>query len=375
MSGNEIDHLEKLLKNQNVQNQNDIIYETKSLQEQVLHPSKRKGDNGRFGVVGGSFEYTGAPFYCGMSILLGYSQFFLNKIRGADLSHIYCTKEAAIPIKSYSPDIIVHPQIPLKTKKLENPYEDLIPWLDRMDGFVIGPGLGRDYDESQMDAIINNIKGKFIVGDADFFWMLTQYLKANPDLKLKDVFDKQTESQNTLILTPNHLELTRIYKYMLNSELSQEDIDNQMNILEKASGVHCTGFRIESDAFLQKTKLKLLYDQIQNNPRVIFFIKGKCDMIFNSQYFSVIKGIGVNKRCGGQGDIIAGLSCLYSRQFRDKGSSALSGCLAASYLVRKTGLMLANMQGNQGYKKTMLSLTASDVMNVLPMAIHNVVGF
>lgn len=30
-------------------------------------------------------------------------------IQGADLSHVFCTREAAIVIKSYSPELIVHP--------------------------------------------------------------------------------------------------------------------------------------------------------------------------------------------------------------------------------------------------------------------------
>lgn len=29
--------------------------------------------------------------------------------QGADLSHVFCTRDAALVIKSYSPDLIVHP--------------------------------------------------------------------------------------------------------------------------------------------------------------------------------------------------------------------------------------------------------------------------
>ena len=54
---------------------------------------------GRVGIIGGSFEYTGAPFYAGMAALK----------TGADLCHIFCAEEAAIPLKSYSPELIVHP--------------------------------------------------------------------------------------------------------------------------------------------------------------------------------------------------------------------------------------------------------------------------
>ena len=41
----------------------------------------------------GSFEFTGAPYYTALSAL---------KI-GADMAHIFCSKSAANPIKTYSP--------------------------------------------------------------------------------------------------------------------------------------------------------------------------------------------------------------------------------------------------------------------------------
>ena len=67
-----------------------------------LKISQHKGQNGKVGIIGGSVEYTGAPYYAGTSSLRA----------GADLSHIFCIEEAAIPIKSYSPELIVHPYKP-----------------------------------------------------------------------------------------------------------------------------------------------------------------------------------------------------------------------------------------------------------------------
>jgi ATP-dependent NAD(P)H-hydrate dehydratase len=64
-----------------------------------LKNTSLKGDNGRIGVIGGSYEYTGAPYYAAISSL---------KV-GADIAHIFCSKSAANAIKSYSPEIIVHP--------------------------------------------------------------------------------------------------------------------------------------------------------------------------------------------------------------------------------------------------------------------------
>jgi len=74
-----------------------------------LHYNQYKGNNGRIGVLGGSQEYTGAPYFSGITFL--YS--------GADLSFIFCDKSASVAIKSYNPDIIVHPLLPLNTDNLK----------------------------------------------------------------------------------------------------------------------------------------------------------------------------------------------------------------------------------------------------------------
>lgn len=59
----------------------------------VLSAKNVKGQSGRIGVVGGSYEFTGAPFYSAISAL---------KV-GGDLGHIFCNKASATPIKTYSP--------------------------------------------------------------------------------------------------------------------------------------------------------------------------------------------------------------------------------------------------------------------------------
>lgn len=64
-----------------------------------LSANNVKGESGRIGVVGGSYDFTGAPFYSAISAL---------KV-GGDLGHIFCNKASSTPIKTYSPEIIVHP--------------------------------------------------------------------------------------------------------------------------------------------------------------------------------------------------------------------------------------------------------------------------
>lgn len=108
--------------------------------------------SGKIAVIGGCREYTGAPYFSAISALkivsarpllflilrfffLGFvtskcivSQrklfvisitlmirqfewtcFYFYLPQGADLSHVFCTKDAAPVIKSYSPELIVHP--------------------------------------------------------------------------------------------------------------------------------------------------------------------------------------------------------------------------------------------------------------------------
>lgn len=82
-----------------------------------LTDTKHKGQYGRIGVVGGSAEYTGAPYFTGISALK----------TGADLVHVFCMREAAVVIKSYSPDLIVHPLL-----DADNAVELVAPWLERL---------------------------------------------------------------------------------------------------------------------------------------------------------------------------------------------------------------------------------------------------
>ena len=62
-----------------------------------LSSSSHKGSSGRIGVLGGSAQYTGAPYYAAMASLKA----------GADLTFVFCAQEATIPIKSYSPELMV----------------------------------------------------------------------------------------------------------------------------------------------------------------------------------------------------------------------------------------------------------------------------
>uniref|UniRef100_A0A087Y609 ATP-dependent NAD(P)H-hydrate dehydratase n=1 Tax=Poecilia formosa TaxID=48698 RepID=A0A087Y609_POEFO len=106
----------------------DIVSLVKSIVP-PLTSKKHKGQDGRIGIIGGCKDYTGAPYFAAISAL---------KV-GGDLSHVFCTKDAATVIKSYSPELIVHPVL-----DSPNAVEEIEKWLPRLHGLVVGPGLGRE---------------------------------------------------------------------------------------------------------------------------------------------------------------------------------------------------------------------------------------
>ncbi|EPT29323.1 carbohydrate kinase [Toxoplasma gondii ME49] len=101
--------------------------------------SHHKGQNGRICVVGGALEFTGAPYFSAMAALH----------MGMDLAYIITTPEAAGPIKTYSPELIVYPILPGQLQSGQS-LEDALVRLENKAGeilkkchvVVMGPGMG-----------------------------------------------------------------------------------------------------------------------------------------------------------------------------------------------------------------------------------------
>lgn len=257
-----------------------------------LTSPKHKGQDGRIGIVGGSIEYTGAPYYAGMSALR----------LGADLVHIFCTKEASTPIKCLSPDLIVHPILDHQT-----PIKAIKPWLDRLHVIIIGCGLGRD--EKNMKTVVELIGvcrhlKKPLVIDADGLYIIGM----KPDL-LKDY--------PGVILTPNAMEFSRLFKNFLDRSI-------QPATIPKAADV------------------KFLADSIGKN--VVILHKGAKDIIADGHkatetVTSALGGSG--RRCGGQGDILAGILSVFWWWALSAGhsdcalSSQITACYGASRMTRE----------------------------------------
>lgn len=160
-----------------------------------LSSSLTKGQAGRIAVIGGSAEYTGAPYFAGISALR----------TGCDLAHVICTSDASTAIKSYSPELIVHPILKAKSASIEEideSVEAIQKILGRMDVVIIGPGLSRD--PTTINIVLKVIafcvnEQMMLVLDADGLYIAQKY----PD---------SIEGYPRCVLTPNHNELERLVK-------------------------------------------------------------------------------------------------------------------------------------------------------------------
>ncbi|KAK9090482.1 hypothetical protein Sjap_023659 [Stephania japonica] len=269
----------------------------------ALDPTRHKGQAGKIAVIGGCREYTGAPYFAAISAL---------KI-GADLSHVFCTRDAATVIKSYSPELIVHPILE-ESYSVRDEDEGFISsktvaevakWIERFDCLVIGPGLGRDpflldcVGEILKLARRSNIP---VVIDGDGLFLVTN----NLDL---------VSGYALTVLTPNVNEYKRLVQKVLDSDVNDQDAPEQLLALAKSIG------------------------------GITILRKGKSDLISDGRTVNAVSTFGSPRRCGGQGDILSGSVAVFSswaRQTTAEVDATFStsnpmvlGCIAASALLRK----------------------------------------
>ncbi|GAA6013411.1 hypothetical protein JCM11491_006068 [Sporobolomyces phaffii] len=218
-----------------------------------LSPELHKGQAGRVGVLGGSKDYAGAPYFASMTALR----------MGADLSHVICEPAAGNVIKTYSPDLIVHTDLGEDVGE-EKVTEILKGILPRLHTLVIGPGLGRS-QHMQLAARVaiklareNNV---YIVIDADGLFLV----QTDPAV---------VKGYKRVILTPNVVEFGRLVE------------------------------ACKLDKGMDKTELAGALSRALEGPTIVQ--KGAEDRITNGHTTLISDATGSSRRCGGQGDVLSG---------------------------------------------------------------------
>ncbi|TAQ84416.1 hypothetical protein B7494_g7247 [Chlorociboria aeruginascens] len=219
-----------------------------------------KGQMGRIAVIGGSEDYTGAPYFSAMA----------SARLGADMSHVICEPQAGQVIKTYSPNLMVHPYMRQSSHastsdSASSIAKNIIDMLPRLHVIVIGPGLGRDpLMQDTCAKVIEAAKKQNMpfVLDADGLTLI----QTRPEL---------VQGYRECILTPNVVEFGRLCK---SKGLNVDGLENGQAAekLAKAFG------------------------------GVTIIQKGAKDYISNGDKTFISDIQGGLKRSGGQGDTLTG---------------------------------------------------------------------
>ncbi|XP_055345836.1 ATP-dependent (S)-NAD(P)H-hydrate dehydratase-like [Paramacrobiotus metropolitanus] len=283
----------------------------------ALDRQKHKGEAGRVGVIGGSEVYTGAPFFSAITTMRV----------GCDQTHVFCAKDAAIPIKSYSPDLIVHPTLDGK-----NAEKDVSELYERLNVLIVGPGLGRTDSTMQItERLIGKAKEKElpIVVDADGLWLINQ----KPDV---------IKGYSKAILTPNVMEAKRLWKAMEFPEDSWTPNGENVKKLSQAMG------------------------------NVAIVVKGSTDTIsdgINSLESGAEFGL---KRCGGQGDIMTGALgtfLIWANQAKKDGKNQLIQALGPLCCAAYAASILTRRCSKLAFEDLGRSMIASDMLAKIPAVV------
>ncbi|XP_055016241.1 ATP-dependent (S)-NAD(P)H-hydrate dehydratase [Boleophthalmus pectinirostris] len=278
-----------------------------------LTSKKHKGQDGRIGIIGGCQEYTGAPYFAAISALKA----------GADLAHVFCTKEAAPVIKSYSPELIVHPVL-----DRSNALEEIEKWLPRLHSVVVGPGLGRD-DHILQTAKEIIIKSKTrdipIVIDADGLWLITQ----QPSI---------IQGYQKSILTPNIMEFTRLYDVLVHGSMNTSDLKFSVTQLSIAMG----------------------------NLTVV--LKGEHDLITDGSKVISCSTEGSGRRCGGQGDLLSGSMGVMAHWAHSASVAEIFRGMNPSVVAAYGACSLTRQCNNQAFQRNGRSTTTSDMIQEIGSA-------
>ncbi|KAI0404870.1 H-hydrate dehydratase [Xylaria palmicola] len=337
----------------NQENMSSTTKEVLSRVRQLVPPMLEKfhkGQLGRVAVIGGSEDYTGAPYFSSMA----------SARLGCDMSHVICTPNAGAVIKTYSPNIMVHPlmrQTPPPSEASSTPAADkdpeqvsgrIIEMLSRLHVLVIGPGLGRDplmHETCARVLAAARERRMPVVLDADALAIVTR----TPELVM---------GWREVVLTPNVVEFGRLWEGVF------------------PDGEQRAGSGDKKDAGSESAQVEALSRALGG---VTIVQKGGRDLISNGETTLAVDLRGGLKRSGGQGDTLTGsiatllawrkayLDGLWDHGGHLKEAETLS-------LAAFGGAAITRECSRLAFEKYGRSLQASDLTDQVHTAFLNVLG-
>jgi hydroxyethylthiazole kinase-like uncharacterized protein yjeF len=352
--------------------------------------ARHKGDCGRLAVLGGSTMYTGAPYYAAMAAMRA----------GSDLVSVFCMPEAAVALKSYSPELMVWPVLPpsgnsgsADSEAIAHAVAAMVDVLPRVKALVVGPGLGRDAGVmAAVAGVIDEARRREmpLVLDGDGLQLLVQ----NPRMPLP----------RTTVLTPNAMEFRRLYKAVFpdHDPVAWDDLaDDAVRLLQAHESTRggadgqCSSTststvstsaesltlaslpghpaqvaaalvgttRLPETLLLQQPLLRLC-----QTLGVTIVQKGAVDLISNGHETWFVAVGGSPRRCGGQGDLLAGITglfALYAQQAlatAPEDASPVDSHMSALFAAASVVRVSAATAFNRHFRST----TASEILGEIP---------
>ncbi|QMW35324.1 hypothetical protein G4B84_010815 [Aspergillus flavus NRRL3357] len=246
-------------------------------------PSSFHSQHGRVAVIGGSLEGSIFLFHGFGSTRLRYGR-MPESISSFMRRFLTKSRVMLSVIKSYSPNLMVHPILP-SSESVKDPNSidapnlasPIVAMLSRLHALVVGPGLGRDgVTLKVVTEVLKEARSRSIpfVLDADGLLLVTE----QPDL---------VKGYKDCILTPNVNEFSRLAK-ALNIEVPSIA-------------------QIESDGGDKTSRETEACEKLsQALGGVTIIQKGPHDVISNGVTSLVNDIVGGLKRSGGQGDTLTG---------------------------------------------------------------------
>lgn len=289
-------------------------------------------------------DYTGAPFFAAISALR----------LGADLSHVICSPTAAQAIKSYSPDLIVHPILG-EESSYEKVESELRSLLSRLHVLVMGPGLGREgymQTYARLALSIAREQTLFVVLDADALYMVGKELSL-------------VKGYRRVVLTPNVVEFKRLSE--------SAGVSPDVPTKERAGEVSRL---LGGVVVLEKGPTDLIASDTTGeaaSPEASKLDEGDEQRVKEVVEVDVEGGL---KRCGGQGDVLSGTvgamlawgKCYEDGAFGD-GSVPTSrlpllAAVGGSMVTRTSSRMAFQLQGRGLVTQDMLPLLGKSFSEV-----------
>jgi ATP-dependent NAD(P)H-hydrate dehydratase len=310
--------------------------------EQDMH----KGSCGRIAVVGGSADYSGAPYFAAISSMRC----------GTDLAYVLCPPEAALAIKAYAPDLCVRPL--LDSSRLD----ECLKVLSTCHAVIVGPGVGDNTSAMKqvLGPVVRHVRSEGIPLVVDtsvmFFPEVLEELMSGKGSK--------EATKAPTYLTPNGREILGLVEGVLGKEEASKYADADENAKAHAAA---------------KVALAL---------RAVVIVKGKHDCAADgwSAEHEDATSVPISKaklfdesedpsprRAAGQGDVMSGTIGTFAAWVTmAQKKKALPKDLPVGLLAPSCGCLVAREAACEAYTHRGRSMLASDVVVQLGSAMARI---